>query len=180
MSEDITAKLPDSIIEFDPVPEMIKDYNILHRYAMKLSGNYETALDLVQNAFVKLMEKKATLANDNIKAWMCFSIHNTFISQYRHIKIGRKVEKKLEGLLSIEEEAIAVPDFERNEIPPDITRAIDALPDSYRDTFKLHSEGLTYEQIAEKQQVPIGTVMSRLYRIRTELQSRLAQYNKAV
>jgi RNA polymerase sigma-70 factor (ECF subfamily) len=180
MSKDITAKLTDSTVSVDPVPEMLKEYNFLHRYAMKVSGNYETARDLVQDAFVKLMEKRAALSNDNIKAWMCLSIHNAFISQCRHNKAGRRYEKAAKGLLQIDEEAISIPDFERDEISHLITGVVEALPDHYRDTFKLCAEGLTYEQIAEKQQIPIGTVMSRMYRIRTELQSRLPQYSKAV
>ena len=60
-----------------------------------------------------------------------------------------------------------------------VTEAIDALPDEFREVLVLSDvEGMRYNEIAETLQIPIGTVKSRLFRARRQLQSEL--YSHAV
>lgn len=178
MSEDITATLTPAQ-QPDPVPGLLKDYDSFIGYASKLSGNYETARDLVQDAFVKLIERKDTLKQDNLSSWMYFSIHNAFISECRHNKAARKCEKKLQSYNQIVEEAVSAPEFEREEISNKITDAIVALPDEFRSIFTDCASGMKYNEVASKYQMPIGTVMSRLFRARQLLQEKLESHKVA-
>jgi RNA polymerase sigma-70 factor (ECF subfamily) len=61
----------------------------------------------------------------------------------------------------------------------EVTRALESLPDDFRTVVILSDiEGLTYEEIAEFVECPIGTVRSRLHRGRRLLQAKLYEYAK--
>ncbi|HVH08195.1 MAG TPA: sigma-70 family RNA polymerase sigma factor [Gemmatimonadales bacterium] len=62
-------------------------------------------------------------------------------------------------------------------VDDEVLRAIDELPEQFRETVVLSDvEGMSYEEIARVQEVPVGTVKSRLFRARRLLQQRLYQY----
>lgn len=183
MSEDITDALMPScnapVSQPDPLPGVLKEYDSFVRYANRLSGNYETARDLVQDAFVKLVERRDSIKQDNLGAWMRFSIHNAFISECRHNKSVYKHEKKLIGYSKIAEDTVAIPDFENDEISTKVTSAINALPEEFRAVFTDFANGLQYNEVAAKYQIPIGTVMSRVYRARLVLKETLEDHKVA-
>jgi RNA polymerase sigma-70 factor (ECF subfamily) len=62
----------------------------------------------------------------------------------------------------------------KNEIQTTIARAIDELPDDLRTAITLRElEGMSYEEIAETMECPIGTVRSRIFRAREAIDSKL-------
>jgi RNA polymerase sigma-70 factor (ECF subfamily) len=62
-------------------------------------------------------------------------------------------------------------------VDEEVLRAIDELPDEFRETVTLSDvEGLSYAEIAEITGVPVGTVKSRLFRARQALQRKLHEY----
>jgi RNA polymerase sigma-70 factor (ECF subfamily) len=68
-------------------------------------------------------------------------------------------------------------DFLRKFVSDEVKAAMDALPPSFRLVLLLRDvEGFSYREIAEIAGIPIGTVMSRLFRARKALQQRLARY----
>jgi DNA-directed RNA polymerase specialized sigma24 family protein len=67
------------------------------------------------------------------------------------------------------------PDWPQEKLDDRLKAAIDKLPDHYREVLLLWAiEGLKYREVAEVLDVPLGTVMSRLYRARAILSEQLA------
>jgi RNA polymerase sigma-70 factor (ECF subfamily) len=67
--------------------------------------------------------------------------------------------------------------FFANIVDDEVLRAIDTLPDEFRETLVLSDvEGLSYAEIADVTEVPVGTVKSRLFRARQALQKQLHDY----
>ena len=58
----------------------------------------------------------------------------------------------------------------------EISDAINAFPDEYRIPFSMHVAGYKYNEIAEKMNLPLGTVKSRIFFARKKLQTRFADY----
>ena len=58
----------------------------------------------------------------------------------------------------------------------EISDAINEFPDKYREPFSMHVAGYKYNEIAEKMNLPLGTIKSRIFFARQELQKRFADY----
>jgi RNA polymerase sigma-70 factor (ECF subfamily) len=117
----------------------------------------------------------------NAKGWLLTILRNTFINDYRR----RKLEPVATDLEAVEPHAIyrAVEDvdpegaFFDRIVDEKVLEAIDALPPDFREVLVLSDmEGLRYGEIAETLQVPVGTVKSRLFRARRQLQAALYAY----
>lgn len=159
----------------------------LYGAAMRLTRNPADAEDLVQETYAKAYSsfhqfKEGT----NLRAWMYRILNNTFISSYR--KKQREPQKsdageledwqmleasthEAQGMRSAETEAMsALPDEE-------IKEALAALPEDRRLAVYLADvEGFAYKEISSILEIPLGTVMSRLHRGRSQLRELLAQY----
>lgn len=151
---------------------------MLYRTALRLTRNQADAEDLVQNTFLRAFNfyDKFT-PGTSFKAWIFKIMTNIFINQYR--KQAREPQT-----VAIENTGIGTPDpehlFFENLLDEDIKRAIEELPDQYRLTFLLYTEGFSYKEIASITGANLGTVMSRLHRARRLLQGKLHQYQTEV
>lgn len=152
----------------------------LYGAALRLTRNPQDAEDLVQETYAKAFAAFHQFTpGTNVKAWLYRILNNAFISNYRKAQRRPKeaesdqVEDWQEysaashdsrGLVSAEAEALEnLPDSE-------IKDALDQLSDDRRTVVYLADvEGFSYQEIADIVGVPIGTVMSRLHRGRTQL-----------
>jgi RNA polymerase sigma-70 factor (ECF subfamily) len=114
----------------------------------------------------------------NAKGWLLTILRNTFINDYRR----RKLEPVAMDLEAVEPHALyrAVEQtdpegaFFSKIVDAKVLEAIDALPPEFREVLVLSDiEGMRYAEIAETLQVPVGTVKSRLFRARRQLQAAL-------
>jgi RNA polymerase sigma-70 factor (ECF subfamily) len=114
----------------------------------------------------------------NAKGWLLTILRNTFINDYRR----RKLEPIAMDLEAVEPHALyrAVEQtdpegaFFSQIVDAKVLEAIDALPPEFREVLVLSDiEGMRYAEIAETLQVPVGTVKSRLFRARRQLQAAL-------
>ncbi len=65
---------------------------------------------------------------------------------------------------------------ERGELREQISKAVESLPDTLRETLVMREfDGLAYSEIAKLQKIPKGTVMSRLFHARKRLQEVLTE-----
>ncbi len=189
MSEDIlsvetpvSVSLEQVVVPRAPIKipdDIVKQYDAFLRYAKKITGNAQLAEDVVQDTYVKLAEKMPSLDQTNLKAWMYTTIRNDYISRGRHDTIATKHNRRIAKQLRIKENMQPEdPDFVKDEVSPQLIQAMQKLQTSSQEILKLVADGHTYEQVAAIKQIPIGTVMSRMYRARLELNSYLPTYAK--
>jgi RNA polymerase sigma-70 factor (ECF subfamily) len=159
----------------------------MYGLATRLTRNERDAEDLVQDTILRAYRFFDRFeAGTNCKAWLFKILHNVFINKYRR----RVRDRELAGALAPDEgqgatvsaEAVAAArDPERTilagMLSADVQRALDALPEDFRAAVVLCDlEELSYREIADVMECPIGTVMSRLYRGRRLLQQSLRGY----
>lgn len=161
----------------------------LYNTAYRMTRNAEDAEDLVQETYLKAYKHFDKFdPGTNLKAWLFKIMKNTFINNYRKSKRQppksdfTAIEEAFESRVSDEAAGkIRNPeeDLLENVLDEDVQRAIDALPDDYRMAVLLADlESFSYKEIAEILEVPLGTVMSRLYRGRKLLEEAMLTYAK--
>ena len=167
--------------------EAMPHMNLLHNYAYKITGNQLDADDLLQETFLRAFRffdkfEKGT----NCKAWLFRIMKNLFINKYRkNQKEPGKVDYgEIENFFdNIRSDKIDSTDLQEkvfsNLMDDEMTNALNSLQDDFKTVVILCDlEGLSYEEIADFVQCPIGTVRSRLHRGRKMLQQKLYDYAK--
>jgi RNA polymerase sigma-70 factor (ECF subfamily) len=165
----------------------LKHLDPLYAAALRLTKNDRDAEDLVQDTFLRAYRffdkfERGT----NMKAWLFKILTNTFINRYRrsvkerNIVEGSERDAVHERFVSREAaEYAANPEqyFFDRLLSDDVLKAVDSLPIDFRLVVILADlQEFSYKEIAEILDVPVGTVMSRLYRGRRLLQKALASY----
>ncbi len=140
----------------------------LWRYALVLSGNRDTAEDLVQATCVRALERSDQFAaGTRLDRWLLAILHSIWLNEVRARKVRRG-----QGL--VDADAVLVFDglahTETNIWAGEVLRAVQALPEAQRETvFLVYVEGMSYREAAGLLAVPVGTVMSRLAAARAKL-----------
>ncbi len=170
---------PDSF-EREALPHL----DTVYRVALRLSGDPSRAEDLVQDTMLKAFRAWSQFRpGTNARAWLLTILRNTFINEYRKQKREPTpvdfdvVEPYImrQGGLDADPEGT----FFSRIVDAKVLEAVDALPTDFREALVLSDmEGMSYAEVAESLEIPIGTVKSRLFRARRLLQARL--YDHAV
>ncbi len=161
--------------------------NLLQNYAYRMCGNRLDADDLVQETYLRAFRffdkfERGT----NCKAWLFRIMKNLFINNYRKSQKqpGQVDYSEIENFFdNIKSKKIDSNDLQEkifsHLLDDDLTNALNSLQDDFKTVVILCDlEGLSYEEIAEFVQCPIGTVRSRLHRGRKLLQQKLFEYAK--
>src|SRR5947207_8305621 len=156
--------------------------------AYRLTRNARDAEDLVQDSLLRAYRFWDSFEQDsNCKAWLLRIVTNTFINEYQRRKRSREVldaasaeQDATDGVL-MHADATDRQSPERSllerSVSDDVQRALDALPDDFRTAVVLCDvQGLSYKEIADIMQTPVGTVMSRLFRGRKLLAAALREF----
>lgn len=161
----------------------------LYNTAYRMTRNSEDAEDLVQETYLKAYRYYDKFEEGtNFKAWLFKIMKNTFINNYRRkqnapaLSDFAEIEENFESQVS-EEAArqIKNPEDEllENVLDEDVQVALDKLPPDYRMVVILADlEGFSYKEIADILEVPVGTVMSRLYRGRRLMEEAMLGFAK--
>jgi RNA polymerase sigma-70 factor (ECF subfamily) len=155
----------------------------LFRLAYSRVGNSEDAEDIVQETYLKAFRAFDTVRHPSrIKSWLTHILLNTI---HDHRRKGRRMIIA-EDIDDIGEDTIchlnqASPEEQlcRDEIDPNLCRALQTVPDKFLIPLllrEIHEE--SYDAIAQTLDIPIGTVMSRLFRARTLLRKALRDPSK--
>lgn len=163
--------------------------NNLYGAAMRLTRDPAEAEDLVQDSLVRAFRFWSTFQQGtNIKAWMFTIQRNTFINGYHRRGRKRDFESDVTSQMRSIGPTIALanstsqPPGPEEAVSAEITQmrvreALDSLPPDFRMAVTLCDfEGLSYKDVAEIMECPIGTVMSRIYRGRKILHKLLHEH----
>jgi RNA polymerase sigma-70 factor (ECF subfamily) len=161
--------------------------DILFNFALRTTGSRDDAQDLLQETFMKAFRfwdkfEKGT----NMRAWLFRIMKNSYINRYRKEtrEPGMVDYDDVENFYdSIRDDSTDSNDLQKrmynNMLSDEVVGALQSLPEDFRTVVILCDiEGLTYDEIAEFLNCPIGTVRSRLHRGRKMLEEKLYEYAK--
>jgi RNA polymerase sigma-70 factor (ECF subfamily) len=148
--------------------------------ALRLTRSREEAEDLSQEAIVRAYDAFDRFDGTNFKAWMLRIVTNLYINKYRQRQRGPQ-------LGSLDDEGVSEPVSAESEVPDrqlfdealgaEVEEALAKVPEDFRTAVVLSDiEGLSYQEIADATQVPIGTVRSRIARGRAILREELESF----
>jgi RNA polymerase sigma-70 factor (ECF subfamily) len=161
----------------------------LHRFALRLARNPDTARDLVQEASLRAYRTFSGFTpGTNARAWLFTILYSVFVNVYR--KAGREPVVSMEEMEARFERRLELPDWNAyREIvdnpriswgPSEVEQALGGLPDAFRAAVMLVDvDELTYEEAAEVMDCPVGTLRSRLFRGRRLLAVELQDYARS-
>jgi RNA polymerase sigma-70 factor (ECF subfamily) len=168
------------VSEFEGVALVHLD--LLYRAALRLTHNRAEAEDLVQETWLRALRHFDQFdPGSNCRAWLLTILRNAFLNRVR--REGREIlESDMAateaGAARLEEASVArsspEEDFFQTVLHGDVDRALKTLSLPFRLVVTLADlEGLTYKEVAQVLDCPIGTVMSRLSRARQLLRKEL-------
>lgn len=156
----------------------------LYSFAYYLAGEEAEAKDILQETMKKTMEnidryEKGT----NFKAWASRIMRNLFIDRTRKKKPSSTDFEKYEPASREGSQPWPEVEFISDDelldwyMSDQVKDALQELPEKYRSALLLNTvHDLSYEDISEVMDCPMGTVMSRLYRARQELKRKLSEF----
>jgi RNA polymerase sigma-70 factor (ECF subfamily) len=159
------------------IARLVADHQAeLYRYAYRLCGSAADAEDLTQQTFLVAQSKLDQVREpERRRAWLFAVLRNAWLKSRRRSDArpaGNGTGELLEQL----------PD---REIPDEIDRerlqaALDELPDDFKLVLLMfYFEACSYQEIAQRLEIPLGTVMSRLSRAKGHLRARLLRAEPA-
>lgn len=157
---------------------------MVFRVARRLARNLHEAEDLVQETYLKAYKAfgRFELREFGIRPWLLKILHNTFLNRRtRENKAPRATDQS--NLERMQESDVnpggpdAPPELDFENVDQEVLQAIDGLQVEFRSVLLLWATmELSYQEIADVLEVPIGTVMSRLHRARQQLNQALSDY----
>jgi RNA polymerase sigma-70 factor (ECF subfamily) len=163
---------------------VIPHFQSAHNLARWLTNHPEDALDLVQEAYLRALKSFDSLDGSDARPWLLAIVRNTYFTWW--------TERKRRPNERFDEERYALDGFDAvsggHRLDPQtlfelasersvVRHFIESLPPEYREALLLREvEEMSYKQIAEIADIPVGTVMSRLSRARSLLLKKLRAY----
>ena len=161
---------------------VLKYQNKIIQLVYRYVHDPEEAQDVAQEAFIKAYKALGRFRGDSAFYTWLYRIAINTAKNYL-VASGRRPPKsdidaqdaeQYDGATGLKEYATPERLLLRDEIQDSIARAIDELPDELRTAITLRElEGLSYEEIAQTMDCPIGTVRSRIFRARDAIDTRL-------
>ncbi len=147
-------------------------------FAYMLTSNRDDAYDLLQDTTLKVLDNESKYAeNTNFKGWVFTIMRNIFINNYRRTARAATMIDTTDNLYHLnlsQDSGLESP--EDSYGASEIGAAIESFSDEYRIPFSMHVAGYKYNEIAEKMNLPLGTVKSRIFFARKKLQEQFADY----
>jgi RNA polymerase sigma-70 factor (ECF subfamily) len=151
--------------------ELLKETPSLNKFAYKLTRNRDDAEDLLQATIVTALEKQDQFEQGtNLFSWTSRIMFNAFVSNYRH---NTRFETQYDPQWYIDQESVEATQENEAELSL-VFDAMMSLTADHREILRLVCiDGMRYAEVADKLQIPVGTVRSRLSRAREGLQELL-------
>lgn len=148
----------------------------LYYFALSLTHDRDNAHDLMQESMLRALTYSDKFRdNTNFKAWVYTIMKNTFINGHRRNKrtdrVMDHVERVRDRVSMIETPATSEATMRMSEIQG----ALGKLDTIFRTPFQLHHDGYKYHEIADRLEIPVGTVKSRIHQARHRLMGMLSE-----
>ncbi len=167
----------------DAFEELVRRYQRpIASYVYRMVGDYEAALDLTQEVFIKVYNSLGRYRSEfKFSTWIYRIAHNSAVDHLRRYSNraqaltgeheGEQYDLPIESRrLSPEQES------EKAERRAEIESVVRGLPTAYRELVLLrHSHDMSYDEIAEVTGLPLGTVKNRLFRARETMRQQFIQ-----
>ena len=143
---------------------------LLFAFAMKLTSNREDAKDLYQETVMRAFASKNRFEEGtNFKAWTTTIMRNCFINEYRKRRTRNLIEQPLE-----DNAEFCVKQAVRNDagtiiMMKELRVMLDEMDEAHRVPFEMFFDGFEYQEIADKLNLPMGTVKSRIFFARKKM-----------
>ena len=149
--------------------------NILRPFAFNLTKSREETEDLIQDTFYRALTNVEKFSEGtNIKAWLFTIMRNIFINNYRRQKKSNTVTDTSDNKYLLNStKKIEKNESERSFLAEDINKALREVSSDFTEPFMMYFKGFNYQEISEQLDLPLGTVKSRIFFARKELQSKL-------
>lgn len=158
----------------DGFEELVRRYQRpITNYVYRMLNNYDAALDVTQEVFIKVYNSLARYSSEyKFSTWLYRIAHNAAIDYIRRNSVNQQsIEaENADGSYQLQLESpnpTPEQERERSEWRTEIETVVKCLPTVYRDLIVLrHAQDLSYDEIAEITNLPLGTVKNRLFRAR--------------
>ena len=150
-------------------------------FAIKLTANRDDALDLLQDTTLKVLDNQEKFVdNINFAGWVMTIMRNIFINNYHKVVRVQSIVDQNADLynLNVPNDSISGSPDKIYQIQ-EVTRVVAGLSSELKIPFSLYLNGYKYHEIAEELDLPLGTVKSRIFFARKELQNTLKDYQYA-
>jgi RNA polymerase sigma-70 factor (ECF subfamily) len=163
--------MPDGVPTWE---EVARDHGrFLYNVAYRLAGSDADAQDLVQESLIRIRRGLETFTPGSLEAWLARIVTNVFLDEVRRkrrrptVALPEQPDLVLPPSVAADEASEALSD--------EVQRALAALSEEFRTAVVLSDVvGLSYEEIAGAQGIPVGTVRSRIHRGRRLLRAALS------
>lgn len=158
----------------DNFEELVRRYQRpITGYVYRMLNNYDASLDVTQEVFIKVYNSLSRYSSEyKFSTWLYRIAHNAAIDYMRRNSVNQQsIEaENADGTYQLQFESPQPnPEQmrERSEWRAEIETVIKCLPTGYRELIVLrHTQDLSYDEIAEVTNLPLGTVKNRLFRAR--------------
>jgi RNA polymerase sigma-70 factor (ECF subfamily) len=152
---------------------MVREHEpALRAFATRLCGSASDGNDLVQDCLERALRRHETFTQGtNGRAWLFTILHNAFIDRCRR----RATDKRGPCIDDVD---VAAPEPSEPPAWTSVTAeqfagAIERLDEEFRSVYRLHAQGLAYQEISVRLGIPVSTVGTRLVRARAKLRALL-------
>lgn len=161
-----------SFMETQITADLLKISPTLKKFALKLTGNEADAEDLYQETALRVYAKRDKFrVNTNFEAWSKVIMRNLFINQYRKKSRQNTYTDASHNqyLLNGLDNAVQSKG-DSNMAYKELLLMVQQLPENLKSPFWMSYKGYKYEEIAELLDTPMGTIKSRIFLARKQLQ----------
>ena len=163
--------MPDGVPTWE---EIARDHGrFLYNVAYRLAGSDADAQDLVQESLIRIRRGLETFTPGSLEAWLARIVTNVFLDDVRRKR--RRPTVALPEQPDVVLPPTAAADEASEALSDEVQHALAALPEEFRTAVVLSDVvGLSYDEIAGAQGIPVGTVRSRIHRGRRLLRAALS------
>lgn len=164
-----------STLEFNQM--LTLNSKFLRGFAYNFTRNTDDANDLIQDTMLKALRYKDNFqAGTNFKGWLFTIMRNIFINDFKRKKLRKTMSDSTDEQYFLNHGRISEDSVSSSINFKDIQNSVNNLNYEYKMPFQLFMDGYHYDEIAERMEIPMGTVKSRIFHARKKLMSELTDF----